>query len=87
MLYNQFIISFFIAIKEGIKREVRKMVAYLGGKVHKLLRVRFGPLYLKNLRPGEIKPLNKKELSELLNFVDQLRSSKILSKSSSAEET
>ncbi len=76
-----------VSVKEGIKREVRKMVAYLGGKVHKLLRVRFGPLYLKNLRPGEIKPLNKKELSELLNFVDQLRSSKILSKSSSAEET
>lgn len=76
-----------ITVKEGVKREVRKMIAYLGGKVHKLVRIKFGPLSLKNLKPGEIRPLSKKELDNLFSFVSQLKNSKILDKTSSAEFT
>ncbi len=76
-----------VSVKEGVKREVRKMIGFLGGRVHRLLRISFGPLSLKSLKPGEIRPLNKKELSELLSFVNQLRSSLSFSNSSSTEET
>ena len=76
-----------ITVKEGIKREVRKMIGYLGGKVHKLLRIKFGPLILKNLKPGEIRPLSQKELKDLFSFVSQLKNSKILDKTSSEEFT
>ncbi len=62
-----------VVVKEGIKREVRKMVGSLGGRVHKLLRIQFGPLRLKNLKPGEIRPLNLKELENLFDFVKSLQ--------------
>ncbi len=76
-----------VCVKEGVKREVRKMVAYLGGKVHRLIRIKFGPLSLKNLKPGEIRPLSKEDLNELFSLVPQLKNSKILDKTSSAEFT
>ena len=76
-----------VAVKEGIKREVRKMIAYLGGKVYRLVRIKFGPLSLKNLKPGEIRPLSEKEVKDLFSFVSQLKNSKILDKTSSAEFT
>ncbi|QER42927.1 rRNA pseudouridine synthase [Thermodesulfobacterium sp. TA1] len=76
-----------VCVKEGIKREVRKMVAYLEGKVHRLLRVQFGPLVLENLKPGEIRPLSKAELQKLFRFVSQLKTSKTLAKASSGEDT
>ena len=41
------------------------MIAYLGDKVHKLLRIKFEPLILKNLKPGEIRPLSQKKLKDL----------------------
>jgi 23S rRNA pseudouridine2605 synthase len=76
-----------VCVKEGIKREVRKMVAYLGGKVHRLLRVQFGPLMLGDLKPGEIRPLSKSELQNLFKFVAQLKNSKSLARAFSGEET
>ncbi len=63
------------------------MISYLGGKVHKLLRIKFRPLILKNLKPGEIRPLSQKELKDLFSFVSQLKNSKILDKTSSEEFT
>ena len=76
-----------VVVKEGVKREVRKMVGSLGGRVHKLLRIQFGPLKLKNLKPGEIRPLNLNELEELFNFVNQLKNSRTFSSTSSGDET
>lgn len=75
-----------VVVKEGVKREVRKMVSFLGGKVHKLLRISFGPLKLKNLKPGEMRPLSQKELQNLKEFL-QLKSSEILERTSSGEST
>lgn len=75
-----------VVIKEGIKREVRKMISYLGGEVLRLVRIAFGPLKLKNLKPGEIRPLTKRELEELKNYL-QLKNSNTLAKTSSGEFT
>lgn len=76
-----------ICVKEGVKREVRRMVGYLGGKVYRLIRIQFGPLKLGSLKPGEIRPMSTRELRELFSFVDQVRNSKTFSKTSSGEET
>lgn len=74
-----------VTVKEGIKREVRKMVSYLGGKVLKLIRVSFGPLRLGNLKPGEIRPLKEEELNKLKQLL-QHKNSQTLGRSSSRDE-
>lgn len=76
-----------VCVKEGIKREVRRMVGYLGGKVYKLVRTQFGPLKLGALKPGEIRPLSSKELKDLFSFVTHVKNSKTFSSTSSGEET
>ncbi|MFN3504934.1 MAG: pseudouridine synthase [Caldimicrobium sp.] len=75
-----------VTVKEGVKREVRKMVKALGGEVVRLLRIAFGPLRLKNLKPGELRPLTKKEVEDLVKIF-QLKKSKILERTSSEEFT
>lgn len=66
-----------VTVKEGVKREVRKMVSFLGGRVYKLLRISFGPLKLKNIKPGEIRPLDEEEKRKLMQRI-HLKNSKIL---------
>ncbi len=53
--------TFEVVIGEGRKREVRKLFAAIGHPVLWLKRVRFGPLCLTGLRPGQIRPLTPKE--------------------------
>ncbi|NPB09947.1 MAG: rRNA pseudouridine synthase [Thermodesulfobacteria bacterium] len=54
-----------VVVGEGRKREVRKLFASIGHPVLKLKRLAFGPLALRGLRPGEIRPLSPKELRTL----------------------
>ncbi len=53
--------TFEVVVGEGRKREVRKFFAAIGHPVLRLKRIRFGPLYLSGLRPGQIRPLTPKE--------------------------
>lgn len=54
-----------IVIHEGRKRQVRRMFAILGYKVIELKRIKFGPLKLGNLRPGEFRYLSNLEVKKL----------------------
>lgn len=54
-----------VIIKEGKKRQIRDMFAFLGSKVKRLERVRIGPVTIGNLKPGEIISLDKNEIKEL----------------------
>jgi 23S rRNA pseudouridine2605 synthase len=76
-----------VKLKEGRKREVRRIVKSMSGNVKRLLRVGYGPLTLGNLKPGEIVELKGKELEKLLAFVGQIKNSKTLAKTSSGEST
>ena len=55
-----------ITLREGRNRQIRRMLAKVGHKVRDLTRVRLGPLTLHNLKPGEFRPLTKREMQELM---------------------
>jgi 23S rRNA pseudouridine2605 synthase len=54
-----------ITIREGRKRQVRRMLEAVGHRVVKLERVAFGPLGLRGLEPGESRLLTKAEVHRL----------------------
>ena len=54
-----------IVLKEGRKRQIRLMCEAVGHPVKRLRRVRFGPLGLKGLRPGECRVLGKTQVRAL----------------------
>ena len=58
-----------ITIHEGRKRQVRLMCEFVGHPVTSLKRIRYGPLYVHGMRPGECKLLGKKEVDELKRMV------------------
>lgn len=53
--------SFFIALTEGKKHQVRRMCAALGYQVKTLKRIRIMNLYLRPLRAGAFRELNDRE--------------------------
>lgn len=57
-----------ITIHEGRKRQIRRMFACLGYEVKHLLRVRYGPLVLGNLKPGRYRVVVPRELSEFFSL-------------------
>jgi len=54
-----------ITIREGRKRQVRRMCDAVGHPVAELERVAFGPLGLKGLQPGEHRRLTASEIERL----------------------
>ncbi|MFT3788325.1 MAG: pseudouridine synthase [Tepidisphaeraceae bacterium] len=54
-----------ITLTEGRNRQVRRMLAAMGHKVRGLTRVKFGPLTLKGLKPGDSRLLTAGELRAL----------------------
>lgn len=54
-----------ITLREGRKRQIRRVAAILGHPVQRLLRTHIGPLALGNLAPGEWRHLTEKEVESL----------------------
>lgn len=54
-----------ISIHEGRNRQVRRMCEHIGYPVLRLRRVCIGPLQLKDLKPGQYRPLTRQEVQEL----------------------
>ena len=54
-----------ITIREGKKRQVRRMFEAVGHRVVELERVAFGPLGLRGLEPGKSRRLTKAEVERL----------------------
>lgn len=57
-----------LTIHEGRNHQVKKMFEAVGFPVLKLKREVYGNLTLGNLRPGDARRLNKKEVTSLLNL-------------------
>ncbi len=62
-----------ITLVEGRRRQIREMMRVVGHPVRRLLRVRFGPLRLRGLAPGESRPLTPPETQALERMVAQAR--------------
>ncbi len=56
-----------IVITEGRKREVRRMLSAVGHHVLRLKRIRFGPIVLGDLQPGDWRALSAEEVTRLLS--------------------
>ena len=54
-----------VILTEGKNREIRRMLAHLGHKVHQLKRVAVGSLSLGSLLPGQWRPLTWQEIESL----------------------
>ena len=62
-----------VTIHEGRNRQVRRMFEELGHPVLGLTRLRFGPIGLGELAPGEIRDATSRELSALRVIVDEAK--------------
>lgn len=58
-----------IKIREGKKRQIRKMAEYIGHFVLKLRRTQLGPISIKGVKPGEYRYLNKDEIKSLKKII------------------
>jgi 23S rRNA pseudouridine2605 synthase len=54
--------EFRVTIAEGRKREVRRLAKAVGLTVERLIRVRYGPIVLGDLRVGASRPLTPREI-------------------------
>ncbi|CAN5866221.1 pseudouridine synthase [soil metagenome] len=54
-----------LTLREGRKREVRRMLAACGHVVRRLRRIRYGPIRLGDLEPGSWRALERGELDAL----------------------
>jgi len=59
------------ALREGMNRQVRRMLAKLGYKVRRLTRTRIGPLRLYGLGPGRFRELTPQEVGALFQETEQ----------------
>jgi 23S rRNA pseudouridine2605 synthase len=62
-----------ITIREGRKRQVRRMCEAVGHRVLALRRVRFGPLELGRLEEGKARPLKAAEVRALKAAAGMMR--------------
>ena len=58
-----------IVLREGRKRQIRRIAAGLGHPVRRLVRVRIGPLELGELKPGHWRKLSSTEIRRLHSAV------------------
>lgn len=63
-----------VVLREGRKRQIRRVAEILGHPVRRLVRVRIGPVHLGDLKPGRWRHLTKKELGGLLGQIRRRRS-------------
>lgn len=69
-----------VVLREGRKRQIRKVAASLGFPVRHLIRVRIGPIELGNLKPGEWRHLRPGEVKLLLEIKEHRPARKIPSR-------
>jgi 23S rRNA pseudouridine2605 synthase len=54
-----------VTLREGMNRQVRRVFAKFGLKVVRLKRVRIGPLSIKGLPTGHVRPLTDQEIASI----------------------
>jgi len=62
-----------VVLREGRKRQIRRVASLLGHYAVKLVRVRVGPIWIGQLKPGEWRYLSSKEIEWLEQLVQKPR--------------
>lgn len=62
-----------VALQEGKNREIRRVMAYLGLDVSRLIRVAYGPFQLGTMERGEVEEVNPKVVREQLGLAAPAR--------------
>jgi 23S rRNA pseudouridine2605 synthase len=58
-----------MVLREGRNREIRRMLARVGHKVMRLVRIAVGPVRLGDLAPGSYRTLGRAEVAALRKAV------------------
>ncbi len=58
-------------LRQGMKRQLRRMFSAVGAPVHRLVRIRFGTLRLYGMALGEVRPLSQTERRHLNALVTE----------------
>jgi 23S rRNA pseudouridine2605 synthase len=57
-------------LDEGRNREIRRLLARIGHKVQRLVRVAVGPVRLGDLPSGAVRPLERQEVAALRQAIE-----------------
>ncbi len=60
-----------ITLYQGMNRQIRKMIEYLGYEVKTLKRIQHATITLDGLKRGEVKPLKPQQVKELKGFLQK----------------
>ena len=64
-----------MVLYQGLNRQIRKMLDYLGHPVIYLKRLSMGPVDLQGLYKGQFKYLKPKQIQEIKNYIKKLKKS------------
>lgn len=62
-----------ITLYQGLNRQIRKMLSFLGFEVTSLKRIQHATLELEGLKKGQFKPIKPQQIKELKNFLNKLK--------------
>jgi len=62
-----------ITLYQGMNRQIRRMIEYLGHNVVHLKRIRHATIDLTGLKKGQYKPLKPKQIKELKAYLDKIK--------------
>ncbi len=66
-----------VILKEGKKREIRRMLSVIGYSSRSLKRIRIGAIYLSDLLPGKYRFLTEKEIAEVFAYSEQKKRGRV----------
>lgn len=62
-----------ITLYQGLNRQIRKMLEYLGFEVTSLKRIQHATIDIEGLKKGQFKPIKPQQIKELRNFLNKIR--------------
>lgn len=61
-----------ITLYQGMNRQIRRMVEFLGHNVKSLKRIRHATIDINGLKKGQFKPLKPKQVKEIRSYLDKI---------------
>ena len=61
-----------MTLYQGMNRQIRKMIEFLGHNVVSLKRIRHGTIELSGLKKGQFKPLKPRQIKELRSYIEKI---------------